>query len=250
MSFAYPVVIEPVFNTFTPMAAGPLRDSLLELAAEDGVAVDDVLVADASRRTTALNAYVSGFGATRRIVVYDTSRRVGNAGRGRLVVAHELGHVVADDVRDGTLTGALGAAAAMPLLFLLLSWPALLRRAGVDGVADPRGLLLVAFLVSALTTLTGPLQTLVSRRVEARADLHSLDLTRDPGTFVASERRLALDQPGRPRAEPRALRCSSPPIRPRPSGSRSPARGRAGGRPEPADLAPPGTADEDALRHQ
>jgi STE24 endopeptidase len=192
LSFAYPVVVEPVFNTFTPMAAGPLRDSLFELAEQDGVAVDDVLVADASRRTTALNAYVSGLGATRRIVVYDTLVESSTPEEVRLVVAHELGHVVADDVRDGTLTGALGAAAAMPLLFLLLSSTALLRRAGVDGVADPRGLMLVAFLVTALTTATGPLQALVSRRVEARADVHALDLTRDPDTFVASERRLAL----------------------------------------------------------
>ena len=72
VSFAYPVVVEPVFNKFTPMPDGPLRTSLLQLAREDGVPVKDVLVADASRRTTSLNAYVSGIGATRRIVVYDT----------------------------------------------------------------------------------------------------------------------------------------------------------------------------------
>ncbi|HVF21228.1 MAG TPA: M48 family metalloprotease [Mycobacteriales bacterium] len=192
VSFAYPVVVEPIFNRFTPMAAGELRDSLLELAERDGVSVDDVLVADASRRTTALNAYVSGLGATRRIVVYDTLVRQASPEEVRLVVAHELGHVVEDDVRDGTLMGALGAAAAMPLLFLLLGWGPLLRRAGVSGVADPRSLALVAFLITAVTTVTGPVQSLVSRRVEARADVHSLDLTRDPMSFVASERRLAV----------------------------------------------------------
>ncbi len=60
MSFAYPLVVEPVFNKFTSMQDGPLRTSLLQLAREDGVPVDDVLVADASRRTSSLNAYVSG----------------------------------------------------------------------------------------------------------------------------------------------------------------------------------------------
>ena len=71
-SFGYPLVVEPLFNTFSSLPPGELRSSLIALAERDGVAVDDVLVADASRRTTALNAYVSGLGATRRIVVYDT----------------------------------------------------------------------------------------------------------------------------------------------------------------------------------
>ena len=60
VSFAYPLVVEPLFNKFTPMPDGELRTSLMALAERDGVPVDDVLVADASRRTTTLNAYVSG----------------------------------------------------------------------------------------------------------------------------------------------------------------------------------------------
>ncbi|HVE63664.1 MAG TPA: M48 family metallopeptidase [Mycobacteriales bacterium] len=191
-SFGYPLVVEPLFNRFTSLPQGELRTSLLELAERDGVAVDDVLVADASRRTTALNAYVSGIGATRRIVVFDTLLESATPQEVRLVVAHELGHVVENDVRDGTLVGALAVAAAMPLLYLLFSWTPLLRRAGVTTLADPRSLALVAFAVTALSLMTAPVQTLVSRRVEARADLHSLELTEDVATFVATERRLAL----------------------------------------------------------
>ena len=71
-SFVYPVVVEPLFNHFTPMKAGPLRSDVFRLAEQEHVHIDDVLVADASRRTTTLNAYVSGFGSTRRVVVYDT----------------------------------------------------------------------------------------------------------------------------------------------------------------------------------
>jgi STE24 endopeptidase len=74
-SFVYPLLIEPVFNNFKPMEPGPLKSSLIALADKDGLPVKDVLVADASRRTTRLNAYVSGFGSTRRIVVYDTTVR-------------------------------------------------------------------------------------------------------------------------------------------------------------------------------
>jgi STE24 endopeptidase len=192
LSFAYPLVVEPLFNRFTPMPAGELRDSLLELAQRDGVAVDEVLVADASRRTTALNAYVSGIGATRRIVVYDTLLARATPDEVRLVVAHELGHVAEHDVRDGTLTGALGVALGVCALALALSWAPLLRRAGIDGPADPRGVALLVALVAVATFVARPAVNLVSRRVEARADTHALDLTRDPATAALSERRLAL----------------------------------------------------------
>ncbi len=192
LSFGYPLVVEPVFNKFTPLPAGSLRTSLLQLAAEDHVRVDRVLVADASRRTTALNAYVSGFGRTKRIVLYDTLLSSASPAEVRLIVAHELGHAKRSDVLHGTLEAALGAGAGGCLLFLALAWTPLLRRAGVTSVGDPRSVALVLFLLTAFGTLSGPVQGLVSRRIEARADVHSLDLTRDPATFVVSERRLSL----------------------------------------------------------
>lgn len=191
-SFAYPLVVEPVFNHFTPLAQGPLRQDLLALAARDGVPVRDVLVADASRRTTALNAYVSGFGSSRRIVVYDTLLRSAPPAEVGLVVAHELGHAKAQDVRDGTVLGALGAAAAVCGLALLLSWAPLLRRAGVASVGDGRVVALLLLLVAVGSQLAGPAANLLSRRVEARADVHALALTGDAATFVAVQRRLAL----------------------------------------------------------
>ena len=192
VSFAYPVVIEPIFNKFTPMADGPLRTSLLELAARDDVPVDDVLVADASRRTSSLNAYVSGFGSTRRIVVYDTLLDQASDDEIRNVVAHELGHAKENDVLVGTLLGALGAAAAVVALSLVMSWTPLLRHSGVTGIADGRVVALLLALVAIASLLTTPLQSWASRRIESRADVHALELTRDPTTFTQMHRRLAL----------------------------------------------------------
>ncbi|WP_377272013.1 M48 family metalloprotease [Peterkaempfera sp. SMS 1(5)a] len=192
MSFLFPLVVEPLFNRFHPMADGPLRTALLALAERDAVAVREVLVADASRRTTALNAYVSGLGATRRIVAYDTLLATAEPREVELVVAHELGHVKHRDVRNGTVLGALGAAAAVCLLGLLLGREALLSAAGAADAADPRSLPLLAACASLLGALSGPLQCAVSRRIEARADRHALDLTRDPEQFIAMQRRLAV----------------------------------------------------------
>ncbi len=190
-SFLYPVLIEPAFNSFEPLPAGQLRTDLLELAEGSGTPVEDVLVADASRRTTSLNAYVSGFGSTRRVVLYDTLLADVPDAEIESIVAHELGHVANDDVLTGTLTGALAAAAAVALLGWLLSWSPLLRRAGADSPGDPRVVPLVLLLV-ALGSLVGtPVQNLVSRHVEARADLHALDLTGDAAAFIEMQRRLA-----------------------------------------------------------
>lgn len=185
-SFAFPALVEPLFNRFDPLPDGPLRSALLELAARDGVAVDEVLVADASRRTTALNAYVSGLGATRRIVVFDTFLDR-PAAEIETVVAHELGHVAAADVGTGTTLGALAAAAVVCGVAVVA------RRRGVEGPlrdATAVPVLLAALAVGSFLAL--PLQNAVSRRIESAADEHALQLTRDPVTVVALQRSLAV----------------------------------------------------------
>ncbi|MEV6525375.1 M48 family metallopeptidase [Longispora sp. NPDC051575] len=198
LSFALPVLVEPVFNKFVPLSEGPLRSTLMELAARDGVPVKDVLIADASRRTRAVNAYVSGLGPTRRIVVYDTLLKEAPPEEVAAVVAHELGHAKDNDVLLGTVTGALGAAAGVVGLYLLGGWTGLLRRAGVDAVTDPRALALLFAVAGIVGLLAGPVQNLVSRQVEARADRHALALTGDPDTFGAMQRRLSLVNLGDP----------------------------------------------------
>ncbi|MEU7654948.1 M48 family metallopeptidase [Micromonospora taraxaci] len=204
LSFVLPVLVEPVFNRFTPMEQGPLRTELMSMAARDGVPVRDVLVADASRRTKAVNAYVSGLGPTRRVVVYDTLLTEATPAEVTAVVAHELGHAKDSDVAVGTLTGALGAAAAVVALYLLGSWGPLLRLAGVDSVAQPRAFPLLLALVTVAGLVAAPVQALMSRRVEARADAHALALTGDPEAFESMQRRLGsvnLGDPDPPRWE-------------------------------------------------
>ena len=188
-SFVYPLLVEPAFNRFTSLPQGQLRADLLALADRDGVPVKDVLVADASRRTTSLNAYVSGFGSTRRVVVYDTLLQQSTDREVELVVAHELGHAKRQDVLHGTVIGAFGAAAGIIALSMVLPWAA--RRVGADGVGDVRLVPFVLFLGVAVPLVLSPLTNLVSRHVEARADIHSLELTGDVPTFVESEHKLA-----------------------------------------------------------
>ena len=113
-------LVEPLFNDFHALPDGELRTAVLALADREGVPVDDVLVADASRRTTTLNAYVSGFGGTRRVVLYDNLVDDVPQDQTLSVVAHELAHARHDDVLTGSLLGAAGAVVGVGLLALLV----------------------------------------------------------------------------------------------------------------------------------
>lgn len=231
MSFILPVLVEPVFNKFTPMPAGPLRAELLALAERDGVPVRDVLVADASRRTRAVNAYVSGFGPTRRIVVYDTLLREAPPVEVAAVVAHELGHAKDRDVLTGTTLGALGAATAVVGIYLLGGVAPLARAAGAASIAEPRAVALLLALVTVAGLVATPAQALVSRRIEQRADAHALTLHGDPAAYEAVHRRLSainLADPDPPRWE-YLYSATHPSTVQRMAAARAAAAGGAGG---------------------
>ena len=179
-SFVYPLLVEPLFNYFESLPDGQLRTQILALADQEGVHVDDVLVADASRRTTTLNAYVSGFGSSRRVVVYDNLVDDVDDREILSVVAHELGHARHDDVLTGSLLGAAGALLGVGLLGLL-----------AGGVADPRHVPRVLALAAVATLLASPVQNGISRRIETRADVASLRTTQDPEAFIEVQTELA-----------------------------------------------------------
>jgi STE24 endopeptidase len=186
-SFVYPVLVEPAFNHFTPLPDGPLRTRILQVAAAEHVHLDDVLVADASRRTTTLNAYVSGFGSTRRVVLYDTVLKDLPRDQIIAIVAHELGHARHDDVLTGSLLAALGATLGIGLLGLVL--PLVRRR---PALRDPTVVPLVLALVAIGTLLSSPVTNGLSRLIETRADVDSLLTTRNALAFQQLQRELAL----------------------------------------------------------
>jgi STE24 endopeptidase len=187
-SFVYPVLVEPAFNHFTPLENGPLRTQILHLADVEHVHLDDVLVSNASRRTTTLNAYVSGFGSTRRVVLYDNV--VHDLPRREIlaIVAHELGHAHHDDVLTGSILAALGTTLGIGLLGLAVS----AVRRGPDGMRDPTVVPLVVALVAIATLLSSPVNNGLSRLIETRADVASLEATRDPTAFIRMQRELDL----------------------------------------------------------
>jgi len=193
LSLLGPVVLEPLFNRFSSLPAGPLRDRVLAMAAGMGVPVSDVLVADASRRTAKVNAYVSGLGRTRRVVVYDTLAERAGEDEVALVLAHELAHVRHRDVLWGTAGGAAAAAVGVLGADLLLGLPAVRDAFGVSGLGDPLAAPAVLLMAALAGLAAAPVAGLVSRWSEARADWTALEVSGDAATAVAVERRLALE---------------------------------------------------------
>jgi STE24 endopeptidase len=181
LSFVAPVVLEPLFNRFRHLEDETLAASLRLLSQSAGVPVREVLVADASRRTTKVNAYVSGIGRTRRVVVFDTLLEAADPGAVEVVVAHELGHRREGHVAKLTLLGMAGAALAVALLWTVLG----------TRVADPRTLPQALLLLLALELMALAPGAALSRRFERVADRCSLELTRQPAAFARAHLELA-----------------------------------------------------------
>lgn len=191
-SWVYPVLVEPLFNQFQSLPAGELRTRVLELARTEQVPVSDVLVADASRRTTTLNAYISGFGGTRRVVLYDNLVNDVPQDETLAVVAHELAHARNHDVLLGTTLAAVGVVGGSGLLGLVLGRRRLLRRAGLESVGRPESVALVLALAAVGSLLASPAQNTVSRAIEARADRGSLAATGEHAPFERIQVQLAV----------------------------------------------------------
>jgi STE24 endopeptidase len=180
-----PVILDPVFNDFTPLPDGDTRSDVLELAKAAGVKVGEVYSVDASRRTTAANAYVTGLGPSKRVVLFDTLLDRYRRDEIRVVVAHELAHVRNRDVLRGVLYAAIVAPAAA-LAVQRLSWRLSPERG--TAAALPALALAAAFVAGPV----GVIGNRLSRALERRSDAYSLALTDAPEAFISFERAIAV----------------------------------------------------------
>jgi STE24 endopeptidase len=189
----WPVVIDPLFNDFDKLRDGPVRREVIELADKAGVDVGEVYRVDASRRTTAANAYVGGLGHSKRVVLYDNLLDDFPRAEVRLVVAHELGHQKHNDLLRGLAWLALVAPAGTFLAQRLAETFG--RRYGMGNPSVKPGpvvLPAVALSVTLVSLLFGSASNILSRQVEARADAFALRLAGDPAAFEDFEKRIAV----------------------------------------------------------
>jgi STE24 endopeptidase len=199
----FPVVIDPIFNDFKKLPPGQTRSDVLELARTAGVKVGQVYEVDASRRTTAANAYVNGLGSSKRVVLFDNLINHFPRGQVRTVVAHELGHQKHDDLLRGLAWLALVAPAGTFAAQRLAE--AFGRGTGLGDPGKPAGpaaLPAIALAIALVSFGLGAASNVLSREVEASADSFALKQTHDSRAFIQFQRELAIRNIGDPDPPP------------------------------------------------
>jgi STE24 endopeptidase len=200
LGFAYaylmPILIDPLFHHFHPLEDAGLRAKVQALAARAGVPVSDVLVMDASRTGRHTNAYFTGFGPTRRIVLYDTLLKNHSPREIESILGHEIGHWQHNHIVKGILLAAAGACLGLFLLAQILRWAVRRKPFFLLAPADPAGLPLILLLLEVGSWLALPVQNAVSRHFERQADRAALQLADHPDAFIAAEKRMAQENIG------------------------------------------------------
>lgn len=193
MLWLYPVLIAPLFNKFEPVEDEELKRGIVDMMERKGLKVQGIFQVDAGKRSRHTNAYFTGLGRTKRIVLYDTLLQSHPRGEIMAVLAHELGH--------WTRRHVLKQLVFMEMVSLLVLYvSAFLLRSeqfySVFGFAEAipfGGLFFVGVVLKPLSLFFTPIGTAVSRRFERQADADSCSLTGDPGALADAFKRLAKD---------------------------------------------------------
>jgi STE24 endopeptidase len=180
-----PVLIEPLFNKYRPVPAGPVQDALVEMAAKAGIPADRIFMFDGSRQSINFTANVSGIGGSARIAISDVALKPASLDEVRAVTGHEIGHYVLGHVWLGILVFSVLAV----VLFFLADrlFPAFARWFGSSAaIDDPRGVPVLLFLVTLFGLAAMPVVNTLGRTIESQADAYSLRTENRPDALATA----------------------------------------------------------------
>ncbi len=168
--FIYPTFIAPIFNKFSPLEEGTVKNKILDLLARCGFKSSGLFVMDASKRSGHGNAYFTGFGKSKRIVFFDTLLESLDDDEVEAVLAHELGHMKKKHVLKGMIKGIVLSFIGFAILGYLRTNPLFFNGHGVQTVTDYMALTLFSMVAGVYTFLLTPISSYTSRRHEYEAD--------------------------------------------------------------------------------
>ena len=174
-----PIVVDPLFNKFTPLQDQHLKGEILDLAARAHIPGRDVYQVDKSRQTVRYNAYVNGFGASQRIVLWDTTLKGMSDDEILFVMGHEMGHYKLGHIWKAVLLLSASAFLGFFLSHVMMTW-AVRRwggRWGFRDLHDVASIPLLAVTLSVISFVAQPLSNAVSRTSEHEADVFGLEVT-------------------------------------------------------------------------
>jgi len=211
-----PLVLDPIFNRFTPLADASLKQEILALGARAGIPGRNVYEVDMSTKTNKLNAYVNGFGASQRIVLWDTTLQKMQRSEILFVMGHEMGHYVLQHIWKGLAMIGVGAFLAWWLTARLTQGLLTLfgERWGVTQVSDLAAMPVLALALTLVTLAAQPAMNAMSRQVEHESDIYGLELTRDNASAARAFLKLAEDNRSDPEPSDwvRVLFYTHPPL--------------------------------------
>ena len=193
MVIVYPTLIAPLFNKFEPLPEGEIRQRIFALAGELGFKAGGIYTMDGSRRSAHSNAYFTGLGKAKRIVLFDTLLKQLTIEQGLAVLAHEMGHYKMRHIRRMMIVRGVLLLAGLYILSLLLNYAPLFR---AFGLAEPsyHGALVLFSLVSGPATFyLRPLMNFLSRRHEYEADLFAVRTLKDAKPMEGALIQLAVE---------------------------------------------------------
>jgi STE24 endopeptidase len=206
-----PIVVEPLFNDYKPVPAGPVRDALVVQAKEAGIDPGRIFLYDGSRQSNNFTANVSGIGHSARIAISDVALKGASLDEVRAVTGHEIGHYVLGHIWIMVVVFSLLAI----LLFFLADrlFPRIARAFGSDaGIGDPRGFPVMMFILSLFTFVSMPVQNTLSRFDESSADAYSLKTVNLPDALASALVKTAEYRNPRPNAVEEFLFYSHPSV--------------------------------------
>lgn len=193
MMFISPYVIEPLFNRFEPVTEEGLEDEIRTMMEKAGLKVGRVMQMDASKRSRHSNAYFTGIGKVKRIVLYDTLIRQMTHAEIVAVLAHEIGHWKRGHVWKRLLLAEILALAGSWLAFRALAWDGLPALFGHGDLSLAARLVILGFLASLVMFPLTPLSSWLSRRDEYEADRFAAQITDDPVSLATALIKLATE---------------------------------------------------------
>lgn len=187
----YPILIAPLFNRFEPLKDEDLAEQVKQMVLQVGMKVNGIFQMDAGKRSTHANAYFTGLGRTKRIVLFDTLLSSLSQDEIMAVLAHELGHFKRRHIVKSYLIGQVVLLAGFFLTYLLLNWQPLYSAFNVQPSQSYGLLLIVGVFWQRLGYFVKPLPAMLSRRFERQADAFAVSLRGTPGELVSALKKMA-----------------------------------------------------------
>jgi STE24 endopeptidase len=188
-----PILIMPLFNVYTPLPEGELRDRLVRLSHKANVEVEDIFTVDMSKQTKKANAMFTGLGNTKRIVLGDNLISEFTADEIEVVIAHEMGHNLMHHIWWGILFSAILLGIGFFIIHLV--GPGIINRfrsrLKIENMADVAGLPLILLIFMIYGIITMPIGPAFSRHMERQADKFALDMTHNKEAFISTMDKLA-----------------------------------------------------------